>query len=167
MSKTQSTSSNWDFNLTKIKNNTIPEPYGSDISGGDSQDSKNKRKEVNQMKMARAKDLVIGQGKSIFMTFISSYFIGRNLSLFTIFIYGFTAYNAFSSVLNVNNVFKMLESPEYSLLFHKIAYVCLSLVSVLVIMYKIYQMGLVPLNPADWAGMLHIDIPKRDFINLN
>ena len=157
----------WDFNLTKVKDIKLPEPYGADMVGGDSTESKKKEKEIVEMKMNRARDLVIGQGKSIFMTFVSSFFIGRNLSLFTIFIYGFYAYNAFSAVLNVNSAFKMLENPENSLLMHKIGYVLLSLVSFFIIMYKIYGMGLIPLNPADWAGLLDINIPKSQIYDLN
>ena len=44
-------------------------------------------KEVVEMKQNRAKDLTFSQAKGILMTFISSFFIGRSLSLFTIFIY--------------------------------------------------------------------------------
>lgn len=157
---------NWEFNLTKVKDVKLPDPYGADVVGGESQESKKKKKEIIEMKMNKAKDLVMGQGKSIFMTFISSFFIGRNLSLFTIFIYGFYAYNAFSSIMNVNNVFKMLENPEYSLFLHKVGYVFLSSISFLIIMYKIYGMGLIPLSPADWANILNIQLPEANIYNL-
>ena len=36
---------NWEFNLTKVKDVKLPEPYGADVVGGESQESKKKKKE--------------------------------------------------------------------------------------------------------------------------
>lgn len=64
---------------------------------------RNKRKDTALMKQNKAKELAFGQFKTVMMTIISFFFIGGNLSLFTIFIYGFNAYNSLSSILNVNS----------------------------------------------------------------
>ena len=115
----------WGFNLSEMKiSNNVKEPLGFNfLASNENDNAKAKRKEQNQMKINKAWDLVIGQGKGIFMTFISTFFIGSNISLFTIFIYGFYAFNTFTAIFNVNKAYKMLESPEYSLFNYKLGYV--------------------------------------------
>ena len=156
----------WNFSFLKMPITEAKEPLGFNISASENQDSKIRRQEVNEMKMSRAKDLVFSQGKGIFMTFISSFFIGKNLSLFTIFIYGYQAFSAFTSIINVNNAFKRFESPEYSLITYKFAYIVLSFISFLLIMYKIYGMGLVPLNPSDWVSLIDNSVSKSEFYDV-
>ena len=34
-------------------------------------------------------------------------------------------------------------------------------------MYRIYKMGLVPLNPADWVSLIDKNYPEKEIINLN
>ena len=160
---------NWGFSLSSMKiSNNVKEPLGINfLSSNENDNAKAKRKEQNQMKINKAWDLVIGQGKGIFMTFISTFFIGSNISLFTIFIYGYYAFNTFTAIFNVNKAYKMLESPEYSLFNYKIAYVFLSMISFFFVMYRIYKMGLVPLNPADWVSLIDKNYPEKEIINLN
>lgn len=164
-----SNNDDWGFNLSVMKiSNNVKEPLGFNfLSSNESDNAKAKRKEQNQMKMNKAWDLVIGQGKGIFMTFISTFFIGSNISLFTIFIYGFYAFNTFTAIFNVNKAYKMLESPEYSLFNYKLGYVILSIISFLFVMYRIYKMGLVPLNPADWVSLVDKNYPGKEIIDLN
>ena len=109
----------------------------------------------------------MGQGRSIFTTFISSFFIGTNVSMFTIAIYSYNIYNALNTLFNVNKAFKMYESPEYSLFSYKVMYIFLSFVSLLLICYKINKMGFLPLNAADWAAFANQNIPNREILNLN
>jgi small-conductance mechanosensitive channel len=156
----------WNFSFLKMPITEAKEPLGFNISASENQDSKIRRQEVNEMKMSRAKDLVFSQGKGIIMTFISSFFIGKNLSLFTIFIYGYQAFSAFTSIINVNNAFKRFESPEYSLITYKFAYVILYCISFLLIMYRIYGMGLVPLNPSDWVSLIDNTVPYSEFYDM-
>jgi hypothetical protein len=61
----------------------------------------------------------------------------------------------------------MLESPEYSLFNYKLGYVILSIISFLFVMYRIYKMGLVPLNAADWVSLVDKNYPGKEIIDLN
>ena len=157
----------WTFDITQVKKTEIKEPLGYSASAFNVEDSKIRRQEVNKMKESKAWGLVMGQGKSIFTTFISSFFIGTNVSMFTIAIYSYQIYNALNTLFNVNKVFKMYESPEYSLLSYKSMYFILSLISLLLIGYKINKMGFLPLNAADWAAFAHNTIPNKEILNLN
>ncbi len=157
----------WTFDITQVKRTEIKEPIGYNASAFNVEDSKIRRQEVNKMKENKAWGLVMGQGKSIFTTFISSFFIGTSVSMFTIAIYSYQIYNALNTLFNVNKAFKMYESPEYSLLSYKIMYFVLSLLSLLLIGYKINKMGFLPLNAADWAAFAQNSIPNKEILNLN
>jgi hypothetical protein len=109
------------------------------------------------------------------MTMLSFYFIGGSLSLFTIFIVGLYAYNSFSSILNVNNgknyfnqllAFKMFENHEYSIIQYKLIYIAFQSLVVAFVLYRIYGMGLIPLNPADWISLIETKIPPTEVIQL-
>jgi len=93
----------WDFSFQKISQNQVSEPLGFGVNIIEGLDNRSKKLEVAKTKTNKAKDLAWSQGKSIFMTLVSLYFIGSNLSLITIFIIGLYAYNGLMSLLNVNN----------------------------------------------------------------
>ena len=157
----------WTYDITQVKTIDIKEPLGFNASPLNVEDSKARREEVNKMKENKAWGLVMGQGRSIFTTFISSFFIGTNVSMFTIAIYSYNIYNALNTLFNVNKAFKMYESPEYSLFSYKVMYIFLSFVSLLLICYKINKMGFLPLNAADWASFANQNIPNKEILNLN
>lgn len=93
----------WDLSFQKITQSQVCDPLGFGVSIIEGLDNRSKKLEVAKTKTNKAKDLAWSQGKSIFMTLISLYFIGSNLSLITIFIIGLYAYNGLMSLLNVNN----------------------------------------------------------------
>ena len=157
----------WTFDTNQVKKTEVRDPLGFNASTVHIEDSKERRQEVNKMKENRAWGLVTGQGRSIFTTFISSFFIGTNVSIFTIGIYAFQIYNTLNTLFNVNKTFKMYESPEYSLFTYKILYLILSFISFLLICYKINKMGFLPLSAADWAAFAERIIPQKEILNLN
>lgn len=93
----------YDLSFQKINQIQFTDPLGFGVSIIEGIDNRSKKLEVARTKTNKAKELAYGQGKSIFMTLFSLYFIGSNLSLITIFIIGLYAYNGLSSLLNVNN----------------------------------------------------------------
>ena len=157
----------WTFDITQVKTTEVKEPLGYSSSEINVEDSKSRRNEINAMKENKAWGLVTGQGRSIFTTLISTFFIGTNVSMFTIAIYSYNIYNALNTLFNINKAFKMYESPEYSLLQYKIIYFILSIIQICLIGYKINKMGFLPLNAADWASFAQQPIQERDVINLN
>ena len=80
--------------------------------------------------------------------------------------FGYYISNCLKGIFQVNNAFKMVESPEYSLLPHKVIYVLLGLVCFSIYMYKVYRMGLIPLNPDDWSSFVDTSIPTSNIIGL-
>ena len=160
-------SEDWTFDITKVKQIELKEPIGYDSAAFSTDDSKARRQEVNEMKQNKAWNLVIGQGKGIFTNLISSFFIGTNVSIFTIGLYSYNLYNAINTLFNVNNAFKMYESPEYSLLQYKILYIIVSLISLCITGYKVNKMGFLPLSAADWAAFASNSVQGNEVTNLN
>jgi hypothetical protein len=158
-------STNWEFNLSNTQSvREIPDPYSYIRTFSESSETRSKRRDITEVKMSKAKDLAYGQFKSIAMTMFSLFFIGSNLSLFTIFIIGITAFNSLNNILNVNTAFKPFENHQYSILQFKIIYVFFQSISLSFVLYKFYGMGLIPLNPADWISFIENRIPKNEMI---
>ena len=55
------------------------------------------------IKKKKAYELVAGQFQQLFMTFISFYFVGSAMSIFTIFFVGMYGYNSLTAILGVQN----------------------------------------------------------------
>ena len=160
----KATTTNWDFSFYKVTQTPLPDPYGFNTNIVESAEARSKRKDISLVKANKAQELAYGQFKSIFMTLLSLYFIGSNLSLFTIFIVGLYAYNNLTSILSVNNVFSAFENHEHSIIQYKLIYVVIQSISFFFIMYRIYGMGLIPLNPADWIAFIDTKIPVNELV---
>lgn len=94
---------NIDLNINSIKHpNILPDPIGFTISAVETSDNKKKLKDVCLVKKNKASELANGQLKQIFVTLLSFYFIGSNLSIFTIFFIGMYSYNSLSAIFNAN-----------------------------------------------------------------
>ena len=159
-------STNWDLSFYKITPVSLPDPYGFNTSIIESPEVRNRRRDISLVKKNKAQELAYGQFKTVFMTMFSFYFIGGSLSLFTIFIVGLYGYNSFSSILNVNNVFKMYENHEYTIIHYKLIYIGIQSFAFLFVMYRIYGMGLIPLNPADWISLIENKLPLSELIQV-
>lgn len=162
----KNTTSNWDLSFYKVQSHNLPDPYGFNTSIVESQEARSRRKDISHVKQSKAQELAYGQFKNVIMTIISFYFIGSGLSLITIFIVGLYGYNSLTSILSVGTVFKPYESPEYSLLQYKLVYVLIQSLTFFFILYKIYNMGLIPLNPADWISILETKTPINRMIKI-
>jgi hypothetical protein len=60
----------------------------------------------------------------------------------------------------------MFETPEYSILHYKFFYMIINSLSLMVVLWKIYGMGLIPLNPADWISIVDLTVPPVELIKL-
>ena len=70
----------YDLSFQKINQTPITEPLGFGVSIIEGIDNRSKKLEVAKTKTNKAKELAYGQGKAIFMSLFSLYFIGSNLS---------------------------------------------------------------------------------------
>ena len=52
----------------------------------------------------------------------------------------------------------MFENPEYSIIQYKAVFILIQSVVIAAILYRVYGMGLLPLNPGDWVSMIETNI---------
>ena len=115
--------------------------------------------EMVEITKSRAFQAALSPGKSVFMYFIVFWMMGSNLNIFTIFFF----FNAFmtpiKSILNIENTFNTLQNEYFSdFLFYKLIYVAINIGVLGFVLYKLYGIGLVPLNPSDYLDILPTEV---------
>ena len=111
--------------------------------------------EIAELTKSRAFQAALSPGKSVVMYMFVFWMMGSNLNIFTIFFF----FNAFmtpiKSILNLESTFKALENEYFSdFLFYKLIYIVINLGVLGFVLYKLYGIGLVPLNPSDYLDIL-------------
>ena len=107
------------------------------------------------MTKSRAFQAAISPGKSVFMYMFVFWLMGSNSNIITRFFF----FNAFmtpiKSILNIETTFNSLKNEHFSdFLFYKLIYLVINLGVLGFVLYKLYGIGLVPLNPSDYLDIL-------------
>ena len=87
------------------------------------------------------------------MTLFIMYMTGANLSIFTIMFTVSFAMTPFKAIFNVNKAFTNFDEKGINLLLPKLLYIAMNMVTVCLAAYKFSNMGIIPVLPADWAGL--------------
>ena len=114
--------------------------------------------EIAEMTKSRAFKAALSPGTSIFMYLFVFWMMGSNLNIFTIFFF----FNAFMtpirSIMNMENTFNALKNEHFNdFLFYKMMYVLINIGVLMFVLYKLYGIGMVPLNPSDYLEILPND----------
>ena len=84
---------------------------------------------------------------------------GNSLSIFTIMFTVSYAMKPFSAIFAVNTAFEPFEKKDLSLTLHKLAYIACNCATIAMAGYKFGNMGILPVLPADWAGLFNPRMP--------
>ena len=79
---------------------------------------------------------------------------GSSLSIYTIMFTVSFAMKPFTAIAGVNTAFESYENKGISLIMPKLIYIGANLIAVGMAAYKFSNMGIIPVLPADWAGLL-------------
>ena len=79
---------------------------------------------------------------------------GSSLSIYTIMFTMSFATKPFTSIMQVQKAFKPYKHENLSLLLPKLIYIASNCAVCALAIYKFSNMGIVPVQPADWAGLL-------------
>ena len=114
--------------------------------------------EIAEMTKSRAFKAALSPGSSMVMYLFVFWMMGSNLNIFTIFFF----FNAFMtpirSIMNLDNTFKALKNEHFSDFgFYKLLYILVNVAVLMFVLYKLYGIGLVPLNPSDYLEILPTD----------
>ena len=69
------------------------------------------------------------------------------------------AMKPFTAIFAVNTAFEPFEKKEMSLVLHKIVYCACNCATIAMAGYKFGNMGILPVLPADWAGLFSSRMP--------
>ena len=118
--------------------------------------------EIIELTKSRAWKASISPGTSVVMYMFVFWMMGSNLNIFTIFFFFNALMTPIKSLLNLGTTFNALKNEHYSdFLFYKFIYVVINLGVLGFVLYKLYGIGLVPLNPSDYVEILpkNIQVP--------
>ena len=79
---------------------------------------------------------------------------GSSLSIYTIMFTMQFATKPITSIMAVNKAFKVFKRKDLNLLLPKLVYIASNLVIVALAAYKFSNLGIIPVLPSDWAGLL-------------
>lgn len=112
----------------------------------------NKRK--NEILMKQVWGVAKGPGASIFMNLFMLWMMGNNLHIFSIFMIGSMLTTPIKGLLNVETAFSKFKNCDQSLIQPKLTYIGINFVLLLMGLYKLYNMGLLPLSPSDYVDLI-------------
>ena len=78
---------------------------------------------------------------------------GSSLSIYTIMFTVQFATTPFKAIFNANQAFEQFEHKGLSLVLPKLTYIACNMVTIGLAAYKFSNMGIIPVLPADWAGL--------------
>ena len=87
--------------------------------------------------------------------------MGSSLNIFTIFFFVNALVTPIKSIFGMNQTFKNLENEHFSdFIFYKFVYIVINIGVLLFVLYKLYGIGLVPLNPSDYLDIMPVDVQQ-------
>jgi len=107
--------------------------------------------EVNMRKKA-AMNLAMGPGKQMGMNMFMMYMSGKSLTIWTMNMLSSLLTGPITALSNVTKTFKKFESEGVDLTKEKLVFLGLNLVGLGMGLYKMNQMGLLPMTSADWVS---------------
>lgn len=87
---------------------------------------------------------------------------GSSLSIYTIMFTMQMATTPFRAITNINQAFEQFEEKGISLMLPKLLYFGMNMISVGLAFYKFSNMGIVPVQPSDWAGLYSPRVPLEN-----
>jgi len=78
---------------------------------------------------------------------------GTGISIYTIMFTVQLAVGPFKALANTNAAFDQFEHKDLNLMMPKMAYAACNCVTICLALYKFSNMGIIPVQPSDWAGL--------------
>ena len=108
---------------------------------------------------AKAWNLAKSPSGSIMQSMFMFYMSGSAVSIFTIMITMQFIMNPIKAISGVNQTFQPYEHKDINLLLPKLAYIAINMVLMAMAIYKFSVLGVIPVTPADWSGIISTRVP--------
>ncbi|GBG32475.1 ER membrane protein complex subunit 4 [Hondaea fermentalgiana] len=125
------------------------------IEGGNASSAEMEAMQETMAKMKKKRMMAHGQspGKNLLMTGFMLWMSGSGLNIFSIMMTGMALWNPIKSLVSLNSSFAPFRDTE-GLMQAKLMFVFLNGVGLSFALYKLAQMGLVPMRSTDWVALL-------------
>lgn len=111
--------------------------------------------ELNSLKSKKIWELAIGPAKSIPMNLFMSYMTGNSLQIIPVTMTLMLLWNPIKAIFNDTNlIFKKLitKNNNIEIIQAKLIFIICQLLNMAIGVYKLYKMGLIPHQEADWLA---------------
>lgn len=136
---------------TKSKSNHIelPAPYGYDFPIPNVTESEREGPDASLI-VKRSWDIATAPFKALPQMLIMMWMSGNQLSIWSIMMVGYMVFRPIKSLFSVFQMFEKIQGDQAVV--QKLVYFLGELTGCVLGLYKIQMMGLLPLNPSDWAA---------------
>jgi hypothetical protein len=136
------------------KRSELPQPYGysKDFQveeGGSTEDKKK-----TEILLEQAWALATSPFKTILMNGFFMWMTGNSLSIFPLIFLFSIMYSTIKTLSGTSEAFKKFNGLKGDILFYKAIYFGINLIALGMGLYKLYNMGLLPLHPADYVDLV-------------
>ncbi|RIA84737.1 hypothetical protein C1645_831826 [Glomus cerebriforme] len=117
-------------------------------------------KDQETLKIKKAWDAALSPGKNIPMNAFMLWMSGNGVQIFSVMITGMLFFQPIKALMGIDSVFERYESPKTRqlLIWPKLVYVALQLLTMALGLYKCSSMGLLPTATSDWLAFME---PKQ------
>ncbi|KRX02435.1 hypothetical protein PPERSA_10052 [Pseudocohnilembus persalinus] len=145
----------WEFKLNQNqKKKQLSEPFGYSKNGNDLQETEKSQQDKRKMLEDKIYKFATGDKSQFFMAIFMMYMTGGTLNIFTILFTFQFLYNPTKAIFSTNTAFQQFEGKGIPLLKFKLYYIGMKSLILSVALYKLYNLGLLPLSPSDWVDLV-------------
>ena len=155
------TYTNFHFNLNSLSTKeTLKDPLGYRSATTDiSVRASGRRDTYTEVLENKAWEFGKSPSKQIFITLFMFWMTGNAMSIWTIMITIAFVLNPLKSIFGVNQAFTQFEHKKINLLGPKLLYLLFNFVILGAALYKFSVMGIIPVAPYDWVGLINSKVP--------
>ena len=140
--------------LAGLKKTDLESPYGftKDTEAEVATSSQDKKK--REILLQQAWNTATSPMSSIFMNVFFFWMMGNSVHIFTLIFMFTLMYNTVKATGSTNDVFRRFEQVKDAVIFYKLIYMGINGIVLAIGLYKLYNMGLLPLHPADYVDLV-------------
>mmetsp|Transcript_6878 Transcript_6878/g.12151 ORF Transcript_6878/g.12151 Transcript_6878/m.12151 type:complete len:186 (-) Transcript_6878:30-587(-) len=112
------------------------------------------------LKQRQMMDVAKAPGKQLMMTGLMLWMSGAGMNIFSIMMTGMALTTPLKAIFGMGTTFEQFKEVS-GLLQAKLMFIALNGVGLAFAMYKLGQMGLLPLNSSDWISLLTVREPQE------
>lgn len=133
----------------RTENPNLPAPYGYNFQPASVAESEQQSTDASLI-VKRSWEMATAPFKALPQMLLMMWMSGNQLSIWSIMMVGYMVFRPIKSVFNIGVMFEKIQGAQAPI--QRLVYLLGETVALCLALYKIQMMGLLPLNPSDWAA---------------